>query len=200
MFPGWKRSQISSGTLSNAVSERDNGETVRGSSASTKHHGRTPAHSSSQGKQQFCYEQREAKTDLNASAIPFFSDIGSVSPAFKLSTLQHNAFFMAASALPEKIAAGYAESAPSSSSSSKPCITYLGRERRMGITRVVVATRFLATKWMFPCAVQTCVPTGIAASLAQGQTFHSLVELRGGAFFNVTKKPSAKSVEERFGY
>ncbi len=51
----------------------------------------------------------------------------------------------------------------------------------------VEALQFFAKSWCFPGAVRTCAPTGIAASLIQGQTFHSRLELRGGSQYNSKK-------------
>lgn len=73
---------------------------------------------------------------------------------------------------------------------------YLGGEGGTGNTRVVDALMYFAKMWDRPAAVRTCAPTGIAASLVKGQTFHSLVGLRGSESFRIDRKPSPKSMKD----
>lgn len=53
--------------------------------------------------------------------------------------------------------------------------------------------------WSRPGAVRTCAPTVIAASLVSGQTFHSLLGMRGGEEYRSGKKLIEKSKEETAG-
>lgn len=86
-----------------------------------------------------------------------------------------------------------------SSNSKEPKIMYLGGDGGTGKSRVVEALLNLSEICGRPGTVRTCVPTGIAASLVQGQKFHSLSGLRGNSDFNLKKKPSPKSVRESSG-
>lgn len=81
-----------------------------------------------------------------------------------------------------------------SSHSKDPKVMYLGGEGGTGKSRVVEALLNLSEIFGRPGTVRTCAPTGIAASLVEGQTLYSLRGLRGNSDFNVKKKPSPKSV------
>ncbi len=82
---------------------------------------------------------------------------------------------------------------------SQPFTMYLGGEGGTGKTRAINSLLYLAEKWGFPGAFRTCAPTGIAASLVRGQTFHSLIELRAGSASKLSKKPSQKSIYDLVG-
>lgn len=68
-----------------------------------------------------------------------------------------------------------------------------------GKSRVVEALLNLSEICGMPGTVRTCAPTEIAASLVRGQTFHSLIGLRGKYDFNLNRKPSQKSIRELAG-
>ncbi len=107
--------------------------------------------------------------------------------------MQNTAFRMVASAFLRKIAQGYEESTVPESSVQQPLKMFLGGEGGTGKSRVIQALLYFAEKWNVPGSIRTCALTGIAASLAQGQTFHSLIGLRGGIGYNTSTSPSEKA-------
>lgn len=128
-----------------------------------------------------------------------FPAIGQMADRYTLNPLQRHAFRLAALALLQKIADGYCQGSIAKEPTAAPFKMYLGGEGGTGKSRIIEALVYLAKMWDRPGAVRTCAPTGIAASLVNGQTFHSLVGLRGGENFDIRKKPSAKSMEELAG-
>lgn len=86
------------------------------------------------------------------------------------------------------------------SSKNEPFCMYLGGEGGTGKTRVIEALLHFAKMWDRVGAVRSCGPTGIAASLVRGQTFHSLIGLRGDAKPNTKRKPTKRAIEEFAGF
>lgn len=65
---------------------------------------------------------------------------------------------------------------------------FLGGEGGSGKSRVIEALVYLAKSWRKQTSVRVCAPTGIAASLVGGQTFHSLVNIRRGRTYRKSRR------------
>lgn len=66
---------------------------------------------------------------------------------------------------------------------------FLGGEGETGKSRVAVALLYFPNCWNRPGEISTSAPTGIAASLINGTTVHSMLKLKGGLAFNINKAP-----------
>lgn len=124
--------------------------------------------------------------------------VNAVADLFTLNELQGVAFRACAKALLQKIAYGFGLCS-SPLGREKPFSMYLGGEGGTGKCRVIDALQYLAKHWDRPGAVITCAPTGIAASIVRGQTFHSVIKLRGGSEYQLNRKPSQVCIAELAG-
>lgn len=130
---------------------------------------------------QICTEHSKNLEDM-------FPSISSVSKYFELNKLQNKCFHICALQFLKRLRLSHMKEPHNLESFSM----FMTGEGGTGKTRVIDALLYFTKKWDVPGSVKTCAPTGIAASLINGQTFHSLIKLRGGANFNLNKKPTEK--------
>ncbi len=124
-----------------------------------------------------------------------FPSVSEVSAHFTLNELQTVAFEMIANAFVEKLAAGYKlQQSVKKSTSKSPFVMYMGGEGGDGKNKSYRCIDFFLRRNGFvQVQFALCAPTGIAASLIKGQTFHSMLSLRGGSEFNARRRPSEKA-------
>lgn len=144
-------------------------------------------------------QQRDDGTDRNCEELTMQKLSIQIARSMNLNKLQNVAFSMAAEALCTASTRNVQDRSMKDRELKDPLLMYLGGEGGTGKSRVIEALTELARAAGMTGSVRTCAPTGIAASLVGGQTFHSLVGVRGKEDFKLNKTPTKKCIEQLSG-
>lgn len=140
---------------------------------------------------------REAIRKINQKTNPTILEVARI---FTLNEFQFYAFRMAAVYLLQKLRKSYTKDRNASilgdSSNGDGFQLYIGGEGGTGKSRIVEALLHLCKYWNHPRAIRTCAPTGIAASLVHGQTFHSLVGMAANGGYKAHQRLSNEAIDD----
>lgn len=146
------------------------------------------------------FHERYSEEDIQSldrhKTYPTILDVAKI---FTLNEYQFYAFRMAAVHFLQKLRKGHLSNGHGSVNMAElgrnGFQLYIGGEGGTGKSRIVEALLHLCNYWNQPKAIRTCAPTGIAASVVHGQTFHSLVGMAGNNGYKSHHRISSDAID-----